>query len=385
MKRDSSDLLDFYCEEHVDLEGGTPLSATRIKELTMNRITPKKSPKRRFPLRLLAAAAIIAALSASALAVNHAVGAGLLFQNFFAGEEESLTTAQVEVMDQMGRTFEGGVTSGGTTMTPIAALADEHVYYLRLRIEAPEGVILPDLDPDVDGYYQLFGDQWPEEQMELDTGAYQSYGYSCNLEWLPDDDPTDNVKEVVIRYTAQSGTDLRFNDGISKPLTIHGLWIQSPGKEYTQILSGEFTFDIGMYDESMVIPLDCTDAVWKNETYGYANALERLELSPLSIYWDFRSTMEENDWVLPGVGPLQIVLKDGTVFWPEPRRSEREPDREDRAGAYQETDPRLDPSNYVSDSYVTQYEDYEVFDAPLDLTQVDYILYGGCKIPVELP
>ena len=378
MKRDISDLLDAYRDESVDLEGGTPLSPARIKELTMNKITPKKSPKRRLHLRILAAAAIIAALSASALAVNYAVGAGALFQGFFTREGEVLTDTQVEVMDQMGRTFEGSVTSNGTTMTPIAALADEHVYYLRLRIEAPEGVVLADLDPDVDGYYQLFGNQWPEEKMELDISAYQSYGYSCDLEWLPDDDPTDNVKEVVIRYTAQPGTDLNFNDGISKPLTIHGLWIQSPDKVYTQLFSGEFTFDIGMYYESKVLSLDCTDAVWKNETYGYANALERLELSPLSLYWDFRSTMEENDWVLPGVGPLQIVLKDGTVFWPDPDRKVIARERLEEG-----EDPRLNPANYVSDSYVTQYENYEVFDAPLDLTQVDYILYGDCKIPVK--
>lgn len=381
MKRDISDLLDAYVEETLNLEDGTPLSPSRIKELTMKQITEKKTGRRRIHIRVLAAAAVIAALSASALAVNYVLGAGTLFRDVFQKDGKELTDTQVAVMDQMGKTFEGGVTSGGTTMTPIAALADEHVYYLRLRIEAPEDVVLPDLDPDVDGYYQLFGNQGPEEKMTLDTSAYQSYGYGINLEWLPDSDPTDNVKEVVIRYTAQPGTDLNFNDGVSKLLTIHGLWIQSPYKGYTQILSGEFAFDIGMYYESKVLSLDCTDAVWKNETYGYTNALERLELSPLSIYWEFQSTVEENDWFLPGVGPLQIVLKDGTVFWPESRQSSGVPSEEDRGGDLE--DPRFDPSNYVSDTYVTRYEDYEVFDKPLDLTRVDYVQYGEIRIPVS--
>ena len=68
-------------------------------------------------------------------------------------------------MDRIGQTFEGGVTSNGTTMTPVAALADRHAYYLRLRVEAPEGVVLPDLDEDVDGYYQLMN---PDEDIDMD-------------------------------------------------------------------------------------------------------------------------------------------------------------------------------------------------------------------------
>ena len=164
MKKRISDLLDTYQDDSVELSGPTPLSSARIKELTMNKINETKTAKKavRLTTRLLAAAAAVAALTASAMAVNYAIGAGGLMQGFFTQDGGALTTGQIENLDQVGQTFEGGVTDNGATITPIAALADENCYYLRLRVEAPEGTVLPDLDPDTDGWYQLVGSQWPE-------------------------------------------------------------------------------------------------------------------------------------------------------------------------------------------------------------------------------
>lgn len=369
MKRNISDLLDAYSDESVDLDGAAPLSSSRIKELTMSKITQETSHKRRIPVRFLVAAAVVAALSVSALAANYVLGAGTLLQDYFAEEGETLSPGQVEVMDEIGKTFEGGVTSNGTTMTPIAALADEHVYYLRLRVEAPEDVVLPDLDPDLDGYYQLSGMGEGEDiTLVPEEDVYESFGWSLSLDWLPDSDPTDNVKEVVLRCTAAG--DEKFNDGVSKLLTIHGLWVQSPDKEYTQILSGEFTFDIGMYYESKIVSLDCEGSTWYDEAYEFTNTLEYLELSPLSLSYQFKSTLPENDLIIPGVGEIQIVLKDGTVFYD---------------GTYppEEPDARYDPS-IVSDAFVSTHEGYMLFDTPLDLTQVDYVQYGEYKIPVVI-
>ena len=82
----------------------------------------------------------------------------------------------------------------------MAALADRNVYYLRLRVEAPEGTVLPDLDEDTEGYYQLSGNK-TGEFIEYDFSAYHMYGYNQYLNWLPDKDPTDNQKEVVLILT----------------------------------------------------------------------------------------------------------------------------------------------------------------------------------------
>lgn len=379
MKRNISDLLDSYFDEEVDLDSGTPLSASRIKELTMSKITHTKSHKLRTPVRVLIAAAAVAALSVSALAANYVFGAGELLHGFFAKGGENLTSGQVELMNEMGKTFEGGVTSNGATMTPIAALADENVYYLRLRIEAPEGVVLPALDEDVDGYYQLFGDK-PGERMNFDLSAYESYGWSVQLNWLPDSDPTDNVKEVVLLFDAQSGTDLNFNDGVSKPLTIYGLWVQSPYKEYTPVFTGEFTFDIGLHYESKMVTLDCGGAAYEDPIYGYTNYLDLMTLSPLSISFQFRSNLlPDNPVIAPGApGYIEIVMKDGTKIF----EAENEENR--RWNELEGMDSRFDPSTMIGDTPDWSTSNKILFDEPLDLTQVDYVQYGAYKFPVVI-
>mgnify|MGYP005767016239 CR=1 FL=1 len=379
MKRDISDLLDCYREEHIDLDPVTPLSPSRVKELTMNRIKPKQSHSPRARMRVLVLAAAVALLSITALAAGSLGGAGIFFSSFFAQDSGDLTTGQVETMDRIGQTFEGGVTSNGTTMTPVAALADRYTYYLRLRVEAPEGVVLPDLDGDVDGYYQFMNpDEDIDIDLELEEGAYQTVGYSSQLEWLPDSNPTDNVKEVVILYTAQLGTDLAFNDGIPKVLTIHGLWIQSPYKEYTQVLEGEFSFDIGTHYQGDVVTLDGQGAADYNEAYGFTTVLDTLELSPLGFSYRLKSTVPENDWILPGLGRLQIVLKDGSVFW-----------QTGEGVVYRDSGDKrsyLEEHGIVLlDTPTTEHQDHILFDSPLDLSQVDYVVYGDTVIPMEYP
>ena len=166
MKRNISDLLDRYPAEDVELGGNTPYSPTRIKEITMKKIrTETKSGKKGFrPARLLVAAAVAAAFTVSALAAGRLLG-GELFGDVFSRGDGSLTPGQMETIDRLVQTFEGqdgaapaAVTDNGASITPLAALADENVYYLRLRVEAPEGTALPDLDWERDGAcYQLFG------------------------------------------------------------------------------------------------------------------------------------------------------------------------------------------------------------------------------------
>ena len=379
MKRDISDLLDCYREEHIDLDPVTPLSPSRVKELTMSKIKPKQPHSPRIRMRMLAIAAAIALLSITALAVGSLGGAGTFFSSFFGQDSGDLTTGQVETMDRIGQTFEKGVTSNGTTMTPVAALADRHAYYLRLRVEAPEGVVLPDLDGDVDGYYQFMNpDEDIDMDLDLEEGAYQTVGYSSQLEWLPDSDPTDNVKEVVILYIAQLETDLAFNDGVPKILTIHGLWIQSPYKEYTQVLEGEFSFDIGTHYQGDVVTLDGQGAADYNVAYGFTTVLDTLELSPLGFSYRLRSTLPENDWILPGLGRLQIVLKDGSVFW-----------QTGEGVVYRDTGDKrsfLEEHGIVLlDTPTTEHQDHILFDSPLDLSQVDYVVYGDTVIPMEYP
>jgi len=384
MKRNISDLLDTYMEEDVELEAETVLSPTRIKELTMNKLDQKnhteKKTGKRFPVRVFIAAAAVAAMSVTALAADIG-GVGSTLQSYFAKDGDSLSAGQIQAIDQLGATFSGGVTSQGATLTPLAAVADENVYYLRLRVEAPQGTVLPDLDEET-GYYQLFGGE-TKNSLDLDLSAYDgaySPGYSVDYTWMPDQDPADNMKEVVLRYQVlpedgeESGA-LKFNDGVSKVLTIRGLWVQAPDKEYTQVFGGTFTFDIGKNFESQSVALDCAGLSYHDETFDITSAPDTMTLSPLSLSCEYKCTLQENQWVGWGVGPIKIVLKDGTAF-------------------FDDTEGYSFTGNQISDIPIADLprsqEPSSVhrmmipFDEPLDLTKVDYVEYGGEKIPVNV-
>ena len=386
MKRNISDLLDRYPAEDVELGGNTPYSSNRIKEITMKNIhTETKSSKRGFkPAHLLVAAAVAAAFTVSALAAGRLLG-GNLFGDVFSRGNDSLTPGQMETIDQLVQTFEGrdgsipaAVTDNGASITPIAALADENIYYLRLRVETPEGTALPDLDWERDGAcYQLFGPETADRlTLEPAQGAYpaDTFGYQLDFRSLPDSEPNDNVKEFVVQFTNLSDDGIALNDGVSKVLTIRGLWTQSSDKDYTPIFTGTFAFDIGLNFRSQAVELDADGLTWRHDLLDYTNTMQAMTLSPLSLSYRVDSTMPENDHIGAQVGALKIVLKDGSVFYSEST----------------EYDEQL--ARYIQEENITLpltgeptgvFENYIVFDQPLDLSQVDYVQYGDSKIPVN--
>ena len=383
MKRNISDLLDRYPAEDVELGGNTPYSPTRIKEITMKNIhTETKSRKRGFkPARLLVAAAVAAAFTVSALAAGRLLG-GELFGDVFSRGNDSLTPGQMETIDQLVQTFEGrdgsipaAVTDNGASITPIAALADENIYYLRLRVEAPEGTALPDLDWERDGAcYQLFGPEAADRlTLEPAQGAYpaDAFGYQLDFRPLPDSEPNDNVKEFVVQFTNLSDDGIALNDGVSKQLTNHGLWTQDSDKVYTPIFTGEFAFDIGLNFQSQLLDLAVDGLTWSTRAedefrgvaYDVTNTVKQMSLSPLSLSYRYTTTLpKDNNWIGAGLGPVEIVLKDGTAI------------------------PCIhgcDTDVGDSQTGTRELEGFVVFDQPLDLSQVDYVQYGDNKIPVN--
>ena len=386
MKRNISDLLDRYPAEDVELGGNTPYSSNRIKEITMKNIhTETKSSKRGFkPAHLLVAAAVAAAFTVSALAAGRLLG-GNLFGDVFSRGNDSLTPGQMETIDQLVQTFEGrdgsipaAVTDNGASITPIAALADENIYYLRLRVEAPEGTALPDLDWERDGAcYQLFGPETADRlTLEPAQGAYpaDTFGYQLDFRSLPDSEPNDNVKEFVVQFTNLSDDGIALNDGVSKVLTIRGLWTQSSDKDYTPIFTGTFAFDIGLNFRSQAVELDADGLTWRHDLLDYTNTMQAMTLSPLSLSYRVDCAMPENDRIGAQVGAVKIVLKDGSVFY-----SESTEYNEQLARYIQEENITLP----LTGEPTGVFENYIVFDQPLDLSQVDYVQYGDSKIPVN--
>lgn len=410
MNKRISDLLDHYADESVDLSGGSPLSSARIKELTMNKITEQRKPRlRRLPIRIAAAAAVAAALTVSALAAAHIFGAGDLMQGLFRQwTDEPLTTTQVETLNGMGRVFDGSeeysVTSNGATMTPIAALADEDCYYLQLRIEAPEGTVLPDLDRDTEGDYTLYG-FGPYAGMDLGL-AYGSYHgtdlplrsgvdvfgpgfvqYSGNRIYgcctLPDDDPTDNVKDIVLTLYSQNFKDIKFNDGEAKKLHIKGLWVERRDEDdpagwvTTPVFRGDFILDIGGSFESQVAVIDCGGAEWTSPDTGEVSRVDTMKLSPLGLKFEFSSNLAQKKegrfWIEPAVPrDVRVVMKDGSELCREyGHHIFVDDEHKDRSDPYFQVTPDL-----LTETPEWELGTYWAFDTPLDLSQVDYVQLG---------
>ena len=73
MKKRISDMMDCIQNTDYQLNQETPLSSQRIKELTMNMITNERKPKHTL-YRILVAAAVITALTATVFATGYAAG-----------------------------------------------------------------------------------------------------------------------------------------------------------------------------------------------------------------------------------------------------------------------------------------------------------------------
>lgn len=351
MKGDWFDLLEDYRPQPLDLDEETPYSSSRIREMTMKRMTNKKTKPHRLPVRLLTAAAVAAALTVSALAVSRVLGAGEMFRDYFADDAQPLTSAQLEAADQMGTALGTGVTSNGATITPVAILADRQFCYLRLHIQAPEGVVLPDYTEE-EGCYQLFS---PEQEHFLSLTAADGarLDYTSSLDVLPDDDPTDNEKDLVL-WLASHPDGTVFSGGQPLMLTLHGLWLQTPDKDYTSIFEGDFPLNLGTPDQGPSLELDVAGLTWTDETYGFTITLEEMTLTPLSLTARYTATQPNDPRVEPGAGPLEVVLKDGRAV------------------------TALKGSAPDGNGCAVQ-----VFDAPLDLEQVACVRWGGYQI--QLP
>ena len=413
MKRRISDLLDHIPAEPIDLDQSTPLSSQRIKELTMNKINPKERKTRRIGVRIAAVAAAVSMLGVTAFAAEEIFGAGDFFRNILgiqlqeskdlAAEydldvtyAETISEDQIEVVNELGQVFEEqSFTDQGTTMTMTAAYADENIVHMYLKLEAPEGTVLPDdilytfcdwnsLRRNDENEYRLFS--------AGEDAPYDSIGFTSDcIKVLPDSDPTDNKKEFLVTLTNSFSEKVKFNDGYSKYLNIDGIWqqlVNVNGDEdgYELIVPGKFTFDFGIVNEAKSVKLDvdgltyggdktrtwthdspCVPYCDKNltgdtdpanglpihsESWNYTVTAKSLELSPLSARWECAYECDQETMSF-GLG-FQVVLKDGTTV----------PTLPDGGGWDGE-----------GTSGGTTY-----FAVPIDMEQVDYILLGDSEI-----
>lgn len=371
MERKIFDMLDAIEEDQIRLDGPCPLSERVIRKRTMDRIGAKKNVRLRWLGRVAAVAAVIMLLTISVIAADVVLGDRKLLGQFFGKE---LTDEQMEVAEDIGRDFSGSVSSNGTTITPIEAVADEDHMYLHLKVEAPEGVVLRDLP---EGYYYSFDPaySWPTgkydpKYWDMRVEYYWDDGYDSDnwhrmqctysITTLEDEDPTDNVKEFVIRFTNSDGYAI-FNGPWEKCVYIQGLFIRKQYDSYCEeVLRGRFAFDIGLHDEDRkdsVLVVDLDGLTIENWEYDYTTTIEKIVITPLSITVKYSHTTPNNKYIFPEGGPIWLVMKDGTTV--------------------KVVDAYYDARTYPRPDDVAGVGDSSCFEEIVVLEQIDYILVGG--------
>ena len=405
MKRNISDLMDHYRGELPELQSHTPLSSQRIKELTMGKITKKEKKGKRIVFRILVAAAIIASLSMTALAAEDVVDVGAWFREVLNLQlredirlrpmdsiQDSVSEEQLEVVNSLSQGFHPqSKTDQGTTVTLQAAYGADYILHLIFRVEAPEGTVLPDgilydfcdynaIDYSRDDYFKLL---YPGEDAPYDYISYQQ-----EIEALPDDDPTDNIKDLHVTILGQTGTDCKFNDGYSKYFAMEGIYqqvvnVNQDEDGYVLLAPGEFAFDVGLVSQLEQVSMKEAESftyggektrIWTHdspcqelckeeltgetdpenglpvhgETYTYEVTVESMTLTALGVDWQVKYSSPDKNRSF-GLD-FRVVMKDGTS--PVAMIASGGADNGTRM---------------IGTSY---------FTVPIDLAEVDYIIIG---------
>ncbi len=283
-----------------------------------------------------------AALAAVVLA-GSSMAAGTLWDRYFG----HLDGDQQEIMETLSRELPAAE-SNGTVMTPLAAFGDQDFYYLMLEIKAPEGTVFRDYSEE-EGFYQLFGGI-PEEDVTLTDANGLDILCTLDYDWF-NDDPEDNILTAVIRLWSMEDADLC--DGTDKTLHIPGLWVQSPEKIYTPVLTGSWDFNIGTHSGGMQSRVvDVSGVTVENADCG-TMTMEYLRLSPLGMRIR-HSWSAPKEGIYPGA-PLSVVMKDGSEVALE---------------------------NTVGTCGENWNEEYGPFEAPIDLEKAAAVRWGTAEIPL---
>jgi len=256
MNKNISDLFDSMEYNPLRTDVLESVSVERVKVLTMNRIpnntmSVSRAYQRFKPVLVaLLMVVLLTALCGAAYATN-LFSIRELLQDRFMSSQVELGNDDMELIERVGSVDNLSITSNGITMTVTAAIYDGSNYYLALRVTAPDGTTLDSGD----SYWRIWGDM-PDENLSIILPSGNELDRGVDV-MFNDDTPGDNEITLVIEIVSSKGA---FGNGESKILSIRGLWLQSPDKVYTNILSGEWSFDIEALGINGTIPRNDTGA-----------------------------------------------------------------------------------------------------------------------------
>ena len=328
-----SELMDSYCDDTVEIRGTIEVNLEEVcrqtRQMAKKAGRGKRRPTRRMLGVLLAATLAVCAVAGGAVAtVNHVRAADVLGGLIQREErEEPLTEEEKQRLEDISATAdtedgEGAlpsVTSNGTTMTPLAVIYDGHNLYLQLKIEAPEDIVFEDLG---EGYCYHLTSTDPE------TGGYGYFpdseaGWGGGTRSAQCSETEPNVLILTLDYTFWDG------EGPSV-MRIDGVALEHPDKEYTQILTGSWAFELGGVDQVEAItfptnklsyecylpPVESDTDVFQDWPGGTITVTfdSNVEVTPLGVYsnWHYNENLLEGYSFVHEVS-YEVYYKDGTL------------------------------------------------------------------------
>lgn len=181
MKKRITDLMDAVQNTDVELNQNTPLSSQRIKELTMNKITNNRSP-RRTGFRVLVAAAVIVTLTVTVFAAGNMAG---WFRKYFQKQTDApLTPGQIQFIEENEQVIEDMQTIDEWSVELKTYIASARTVYMVFGITAPEGVDISSTGNTVFLEYDI-------------SGARGRINTSNTIRYMDDGDGNSNTIEYV--------------------------------------------------------------------------------------------------------------------------------------------------------------------------------------------
>lgn len=354
MNRKISDLLDDYNEAELDLTTKTPLSAERIRELTMSKIENKNQKPKRIAFRVLAAAALIAALMMSVFAAEKMLTYENWLDDFFSDKTVTaeITENQKALLEQGLEEINQSVTSNGWTVTLEQALTDGYSSFVTCRVTAPEGTVLDGLEYNFDEIpVELFGDS-------VDDGKYG--GTIAGWHMPEDPDKTDNSILLVLRINLSDPAQRAepATDGAVKTFTVNTLKVWDEEGSWETVAEGEWTFTFSFGDtdamtaevEMLPEPVTCTGRRWMvQQIFDVSVQVTSFRLRSLSATLVYEEPLT-GYWDGIRLDDIFIVMKDGT---------------------------RIKADYSMGVNCHGTFESTYKFDVPISIADVDYVEFPG--------
>lgn len=312
----------------------------------------------------------LAALLAAVLLVGSVgAAAGPVWNRFF----DSLDEEQQAVIDTLSQELPAAE-SNGTVMTPLAAFGDQDFYYLMLEITPPEGVTLPNYSED-EGFYQFMdGDGI---RMSLTDARGRELNNNWEYSWAERSSEAAPLTAILRIWPRE---DVDFSDGTDKILTIPGLWVQSPDKEYRPVLTGSWSFNIGSCTGGIQSRTLDVSGVTVSRDYCDSLVLDSMRISPLGMRWRYHWTAPEKEPVPSVEAVVGISGEDGEAV--EVLRAFM-PGAEIAVVMEDGREISLSGTMGSCDEDACWNESYAPFEAPIDLGRAVAVRWGTAEIPLK--